>query len=325
MKRALGVIKKILVIIFALVLLSVMAIFTYHHYQLSNEAKLIKDQGTLVDIKNKNINVYEEGRGEETFVFMSGSGIASPVYEMKGLFSEFSKEHKVAVVERAGYGYSDLFHDERDIDSILKQTREALVKSGNKPPYVLVPHSISGIEAIYWAQKYPDEIKSIIGLDIGLPQEYAKYKMTLADTLVIRGMNLLTRMGVHRLFPDATYDPEVLNQPFLTEEEKEVFKAISYKKAFNKNMMEEVLQSYQNSKKSTSLPAPKDTPILFLSAYTDQNLNSKFTIQKNKNYQAFADQLAVSEVKEIEGKHSLYLYAPEEIYELTMDFINKLE
>lgn len=247
------------------------------------------------------------------------------MYEMKGLFSEFSKEHKVAVVERAGYGYSDLFHDERDIDSILKQTREALVKSGNKPPYVLVPHSISGIEAIYWAQKYPDEIKSIIGLDIGLPQEYAKYKMTLADTLVIRGMNLLTRMGVHRLFPDATYDPEVLNQPFLTEEEKEVFKAISYKKAFNKNMMEEVLQSYQNSKKSTSLPAPKDTPILFLPAYTDQNLNSKFTIQKNKNYQAFADQLAVSEVKEIEGKHSLYLYAPEEIYELTMDFINKLE
>lgn len=63
MKRALGVIKKILVIIFALVLLSVMAIFTYHHYQLSNEAKLIKGQGTLVDIKNKNINVYEEGRG----------------------------------------------------------------------------------------------------------------------------------------------------------------------------------------------------------------------------------------------------------------------
>ncbi|TKI82093.1 alpha/beta hydrolase, partial [Bacillus wiedmannii] len=72
---------------------------------------------------------------EDTFVFMAGSGIAAPVYELKGLYSKFSKENKISVIERAGYGYSDVFQDDRDIDTILEQTREALIRSGNKPPY----------------------------------------------------------------------------------------------------------------------------------------------------------------------------------------------
>lgn len=100
---------------------------------------------------------------------MAGSGIAAPIYEMKGLYSKFLVENKIAVMERAGYGYSDVFNDARDIDTMLEQTREALLQSGNKPPYILMPHSLSGIEAIYWAQKYPQEIKALLLLILAYP------------------------------------------------------------------------------------------------------------------------------------------------------------
>ncbi|MBT2672260.1 hypothetical protein J7E95_15650 [Streptomyces sp. ISL-14] len=40
----------------------------------------------LILITKKLINVYTEGSGEDTYVFMSGSGIAAPVYELKGLY-----------------------------------------------------------------------------------------------------------------------------------------------------------------------------------------------------------------------------------------------
>ncbi len=84
-------------------------------------------------------------RGAGGYVCIYGRiGIAAAVYELKGLYSKFSKENKISVIERAGYGYSDVFEDERDIDTILEQTREALIRSGNKPPYILVPHSLSG-------------------------------------------------------------------------------------------------------------------------------------------------------------------------------------
>lgn len=322
MKMVFNFLKKVIVVCMAIAVVMIGLVFTYHQYRLSCESNLIqKNKGTLVDISGKEINVYNEGNGKDTFVFMSGSGIAAPVYEMKGLYKKFSRSHKVTVVERAGYGYSDVFHDDRNIDTILEQTRQALIKSGNKPPYILVPHSISGLEAIYWAQKYPQEIKGIIALDIGLPNEYGKYKLGLGDTLSIKGMNILAKLGFQRLSPALTYDPEVMKQSFLSDKEKEIFKAISYKKAFNDDMKQEILQSYDNAQKSLDLPIPKNTPILFLSAFTDQNEHSKGIIQKNMDYAAFAKKLNKSEVKKVKGKHSLYLYAPEKIYELAEKFI----
>ncbi|MCP1123757.1 alpha/beta hydrolase [Bacillus sp. 3103sda1] len=325
MRKLFKVLKHIFVILIAFTLLVSVSVFIYHNYQLSKEAALIKNEGTLINFNNKKINVYNEGNGEDTYVFMSGSGIAVPVYELKGLYSKFSKENKIAVIERAGYGYSDVFHDDRDIDTILEQTREALIKSGNKPPYILVPHSLSGLEAIYWAQKYPSEIKAIIALDIGLPQQYVTYKISLVDSLKIKGMNILTKIGFQRLVPSATYNPKVIQQSFLTEHEKEIYKALSYKQAFNDDMEQELLQSYNNGKKSVNLPLPKETPILFIDAIADQYKNSKYTKQQNKDYEEFADRLLIADVITLKGTHSIYLYAPDEIYNLTMEFVKKVK
>ncbi|TKI80054.1 alpha/beta fold hydrolase, partial [Bacillus mycoides] len=252
----------------------------------------------------------------------AGSGITAPVYELKGLYSKFSKENKISVIERAGYGYSDVFQDDRDIDTILEQTREALIRSGNKPPYILVPHSLSGIEAIYWAQKYPSEVKGIIALDIGLPKQYVTHKIGVVDSLRIKGMNILTKIGFQRLVPFITYNPEVIRQSFLNEQEKDIYKALTYKQAFNDDMKQELLQSYNNGKKSNSLSIPKETPILFIDAIARQNKDSKYTKQKNRDYEEFASKLLIADVKKIEGTHSIYLYAPDEIYKLVMDFIN---
>ncbi|MEH7239356.1 alpha/beta fold hydrolase [Bacillus sp. JJ1562] len=320
MKKLFKVLKRLFLGFIVFILLVSVSVFGYHRYQLNKELVTMNSKGTLVEFQNKKINVYNEGIGENTFVFMSGSGIAAPVYEMKGLYSKFSKDNKIAVVERAGYGYSDVFDDNRDIDTILEQTRNAIIQSGNKPPYILVPHSLSGIEAIYWAQKYPNEVKAIIALDIGLPEQYVNYKMGFLDSLTIRGMNLLTKMGFHRLAPSITYNPEVIEQTFLTEHEKEMYKAISYNQFFNDDMEQELIQSYNNSKKSVNLPIPKETPILFVDAYLDKN--SKYAKQNYKDYKEFAEQLFISDVIQIKSTHSIYLYFPDEIYNLTMDFIN---
>ncbi|MEC1545232.1 alpha/beta fold hydrolase [Bacillus halotolerans] len=324
MKTLWKVVKIFFGSIGALILLAAVSVFIYHHYQLNKEAALLKEKGTLVDVDGKKMNVYQEGSGKDTFVFMSGSGIAAPAYEMKGLYSKFSKENKIAVVDRAGYGYSDVYDDDRDIDTILEHTRKALLQSGNKPPYILMPHSISGIEAIYWAQKYPKEIKAIIAMDIGLPQQYVTYKLSGIDRLKMRGFHLLTSIGFHRFMPSAVYNPEVIRQSFLTDEEKEIYKAINFKQFFNADMEHELLQSYQNGSKSMNLPAPKETPVLILDAVSDQNRNSKYAIQNRKDYEAFAAQFNTADIKELRGTHSIYLYQPDQIYKFSMEFIRKV-
>ena len=313
-------IKKVLVYIGAFLLLGIVTVCMFHQIQLHREAATLKNKGTLVAVDHHKINIYIEGHGKETYVFMAGSGIAAPTYEMKGLYSKFSQEHKIAVIERAGYGFSDITDDNRDIDTILEQTRTALLQSGNKPPYVLVPHSISGVESIYWAQKYPEEIKGIIALDIGLPSQYVKHKMGVIDTWMVRGVNLLTKIGLHRLTPSQVYNPQVMKQTFLTDEEKAIYKALSYKQFFNDNMKNELLQVYENSLQSEKLPKPQHTPILFIDAVAEEN---KYTKQKRKDYKNFAEQLNLADVKEVRGTHSIYLYRPDEIYQLAMAFMKE--
>ncbi|WP_152395373.1 alpha/beta hydrolase [Paenibacillus guangzhouensis] len=325
MQKLLNVLKKASITLLAVILLATIAAFINNQVQLSRESALLKEEGSLAQVDGQDIHVYQEGNGQDTYVFMPGSGIAAPMYELRGMYRKFSQENKIAVVERAGYGYSDVSGDDRDIDKILEQTREALMQTGNKPPYILVPHSISGIEAIYWAQKYPAEVKGIIALDIGLPQQYVAHPLGFIDSVMVRGTNLLTALGFHRFAPSMVYNPEVLRQSFLTEQEKERYKAISYRQFFNRDMERELLQSYNNSMKSLNLPYPADTPILFLDAIADQYKDSIYTIQNQKDYHAFAAKLHLSEVKTLRGTHSIYLYVPDEIYQLAMVFMEQVK
>lgn len=54
------------------------------------------------------------GRGDKTLVFMSGGGTCSPILDFKSLYSLLSSEYKIAVVEKFGYGFSDIV-DEKEI------------------------------------------------------------------------------------------------------------------------------------------------------------------------------------------------------------------
>lgn len=112
----------------------------------------------MVEIDGGNMHVYAEGKRQEgipAIVVMSGSSIPSPVYNYKKLYSRLSELYRVVVPEKFGYGYSDIVNSPRDVETVLEQTRKALQLAGECAPYILMPHSMSGIEAQLWALKYP--------------------------------------------------------------------------------------------------------------------------------------------------------------------------
>ncbi|MDR9796896.1 alpha/beta hydrolase [Aeribacillus pallidus] len=136
------------------------------------------------------MHVYTKGDGENTIVLLSGLGTAAPVLDFEPLVNELAKNHKVVVVESFGYGWSNVTNKERTVENIVEEIRTAL-KSNIEGPYILMPHSISGIYSMYYANAYPDEVKAVIGIDFTLPQvleyfgesaptmsEYMKYVFT---------------------------------------------------------------------------------------------------------------------------------------------------
>lgn len=150
MKRLLKVIGIISVIFIAFIgILSV-----YNQIAIKAEAGGIVPNGQMIELGEYSVHVYSEGEAAAapTLVFMSGSATVAPVYDFKSLYSLLSDEYRVAVIEKAGYGYSDIAEVDRDIATLVEEDRNALNSAGLNGPYVLLPHSMSGLEAIRCAQ-----------------------------------------------------------------------------------------------------------------------------------------------------------------------------
>jgi len=258
------VFKRIIIlfsITVAIFLVLITASYIIHQIRLSKEDKLFTPTGKMVEVNGHQMHVYVEGNGEETLVFMSGGGTSSPVLDFKSLYSLLSDKYKIAVVEKAGYGFSDITDSEPNIDTILQETREALLKSGVEGPYILAPHSMSGIEALYWAQVYPNEVKAIIGLDMAVPTAYKDYDINMP---LVHLSAFAANIGFTRWIPSLS-ESDAIKYGTLTDEEKELYKVIFYRRSATKNMVNEIKHIKENAEKVGAAGIP-NVPILLFSS-----------------------------------------------------------
>ena len=116
-------IMKVMIIILIVFLVGLIAIHISHRIKLNKEEGLKTPLGILVEVDGHQMSVYVEGNGNKTIVFMSGGGTCSPILDFRSLFSTLSDNYKIVVVEKFGYGFSDVVDKERSIDSILEDTR----------------------------------------------------------------------------------------------------------------------------------------------------------------------------------------------------------
>ncbi|MFO7956668.1 MAG: alpha/beta hydrolase, partial [Candidatus Brocadiia bacterium] len=158
--KILAIIGIILLVLFSTVVLLMIASAINHKNKLKKESIKYPPPGKLVRVNNHRLHVYGVGQGNTTLIFLAGHGTCNPIIDFKPLWIKLKDEYRIVIVEKAGYGWSEISNNPRDIDTVLEETRKALQLSGEKGPYVLVPHSMSGLEAIYWAQRYHNEVKA---------------------------------------------------------------------------------------------------------------------------------------------------------------------
>jgi pimeloyl-ACP methyl ester carboxylesterase len=120
------------------------------------------------------------GAGERVIVILPGLGCPLPSVEFAPLMRELAKKYTVCIIEYFGYGHSDSTDAPRTNANYVEEIREALGAARLKPPYVLMPYSISGVYSEYYAAKYPTEIAGLILLDT-TPTVEALAKMWSSD------------------------------------------------------------------------------------------------------------------------------------------------
>ena len=272
------ILKKWFLGFLSLMLLFLGATFFYHRISLQKENKFLTPMGQTVLVNGHKINVYVEGDGPETIVVLSGAGIASPILDFKNLTDSLSKKYKVVIVERAGYGYSEDSNYSRDVMEVLSETRQALSQANISGPFIILSHSMASLESLAWQEKYPDEVKALVGLDWALPASYENLKDNQALLTVAYWSS---KIGLLRYFPEPFY----IKNPTLTETERQQYKLLAYKQLMSQAMLHESRLAKENAKKVPSSINPKIPALLLVS-------NGEGTTFSQSEWQRYAERFA---------------------------------
>ena len=311
MKKVFKILGKIILALVVVLAISLLTVYFYNRIKMKQEEPLLENPlGQMVEVDGHKMCVYEEGEGKHTLLFLSGSRTAEPILDFRSLYSRLKDEYHIVVIEKFGYGFSDVVDEERSFDTILRQDREALTKAGIKGPFVLCPHSLSGLEAIMWSQEYPEEVEAIIGLDMVLPRTYDgfdfdgvyKYEKLAA---------FARKLGIVRFFySDGSLPSE------LSKEEKEIYRAVACRIAVNADVLNEGFAITDAVRKIDGKPKPNVPMLMFVS-------DGKEVKGTNwvENHYDYAAKITNAKVIELDCGHYVHNFRQDKIAEEIRKFV----
>lgn len=297
--------------------------FAIHQLMTVYEKNKYEAIGKLVEVNGKEMHVYEKGDGNNTVVLWSGLGTTAPALDFEPLVNELSKDNRVVVVEPFGYGWSDRTDSERTVENIVEETRAALLKLNIEQPYILMPHSISGVYSMYYANLYPEEIKAIIGIDPTLPQAL-EYFDEAAPTMP-KALSIIAPSGIARLAmfiapedflpiaEDGTYSKENLKMT----------KLLSSWNGYNQNVINETNYIQRNMEFTKELNFPTDLPVMIFT--TNDNQANKEGKSNITFYEEQLENSNVSKLIPLEGHHYLHWSQSEKMSEEVKDFVKEMD
>ena len=82
MKKAFRIFRKILSALLIVPVVTLAVDFVYNRIKMKQEEPLLEHPlGQMVEVDGHRMCVYEEGEGEHTLLFLSGSGTAAPILD----------------------------------------------------------------------------------------------------------------------------------------------------------------------------------------------------------------------------------------------------
>ena len=305
------VFMKRLLFLMGAVLVLLLASFIYHRLALQREKASLNPMGQMVSVNGHDMSVFVKGNGPQTLVFLSGAGTASPILDFKDLYDGLSKQYKIVVVERAGYGYSEDTSKSRDVSEVLSETRQALAKAQVSGPYIILSHSMASLETLLWQEKYPSEIQAIIGLDWALPESYSQLRM---HSQILRMARLGSQLGLLRYIPSRLYVPN----ENLSSRDRRLYQRIAYRQILSQAMLNESLSVKGNAKK-VDAKINSQIPTLLL---VSNGEGTSFSKEEWRNYATrFAKDQKNIELTFYDAPHYLYHYQTKEVVAKIEDFI----
>jgi pimeloyl-ACP methyl ester carboxylesterase len=177
--------KWIARVAFTLAGVVVLALLTGASYEALGRRKAGRDfpaPGKLVDIGGRRIQMDCRGAGSPTVVFEDGLDMGGSL-SWSGVHDSIATTTRACAYSRAGIMWSDPHGGPQTGKNVAEDLHNALSRSGERPPYVLVGHSLGGPYAMIYTKLFGPEVAGLVFVDASHPDQVARFKSLTAWTL----------------------------------------------------------------------------------------------------------------------------------------------
>lgn len=284
-----------------------------------HEKRNIKPYGSMIKYHKDYISYVEIGNGKKNLILMSGYGEPSPYIDFKPLINHISKEdYTIYVIEPCGYGCSSFTKRKRTIEEFNNEIN-AVVEKREIKNFTFVCHSLSGIYALAYMNKYPEKVKSFIGIDCSVPEQIKDKKSWLINVIYAYYRKVLRDLGIFKFISSNTDEsllPNISNHNWSSSDEIYI-RMLNAVNTSNSNLIEEIKNLHHNLKSVRDLHYTVPS-LLFISEESSTRLKEwkDFHIRVlNTEYH--------NQIIELAGSHYLHYKYAKEIANYIDCFLNK--
>ncbi|MTI56249.1 alpha/beta hydrolase [Geosporobacter ferrireducens] len=289
----------------------------YHLFMLKVEAKKYKPAGKLFEIDGHKMHITGNGEGTPVVIMTCGSGAPSAYTEYCNIEPQLSKITRTCIYERPGYGWSEPASTPRHTEQIVEDLHRLLEKAQEKPPYILVAHSLGAMEAILYTHKYPEEVAGIVIIDGTSPYKHINYLESSIPIVFLYLLRVINNLGLIRIVSELELIP-LLNRRLsaMPKDIGPVEKAMIYRNISNKMIIKEGDSLKEVAEKMYKVLSLNDIPLILLASdHSMKNLpgweksqnnllelsrHSKLEIINGPNHISILQEHSTKIVKEIE-------------------------
>lgn len=206
MKRLLVWLKRISLALVALLLIAVIAGFTYEQIARSAAERNFPPEGELISVGGHKLHFVRKGEGGPTVIFESGlePGGHLPWFRVQ---DEIAKVTTTLSYDRAGILWSERGTNPKTGSAMATELHALLEGAGLPKPYILVGHSVAGITSRRFIAEYSDDIAGVVMVDASHPDQLQRLlelgQPTEAPPRLL--MEAASSLGILRLLLSNTY------------------------------------------------------------------------------------------------------------------------
>lgn len=258
-----------------------------------------------VTVRGRRMHACLLGSGDITIVLLSGSCVPLPQLEYRPLIKALAKDQFVVLLEKFGYGGSDSTPQPRDLQHVVAEYREALAALDVPLPVVLAAHSMGFLEALYWAQHYPEEVLALIGVDPATPESYQDFDIDRAE----KRLRSLSKKPLMQKLAADQYCRQLFRRLSIPRDKRADLEAKALRSIAGPVWLAECEALPGDLSAIAALPPPRTIPVLFF--LSNGKGTSMSTALWRQHGTDFLKNMVYSEYILLDLPHNLYQLAPD--------------